>query len=330
MADRVERLLEKYLDLAREHGVEVRTILQQSKFLGVSSGFLSQLRNGKAKLSPEVIEKIASAVSSTGVAAKDDVKNELSSARETEIENRAGQSTAPAEDLFTSVEKFFSRVSNRDSLVCVDYRDFPQTTKDGPYPILATAAARAVAHGCSFAMFQPFGTVEELDEKLIKAVRRGHPEGYTYLHGLARKVREVYKEIKAEAEALLTADGRKEECRIVLYEAKAAPTIAACGISSRMLYASYVEGNPVRRHERVYQWVAGEGDRDHFIERDKSSVGLGAVVGVGAITQQFNPITLCWSAEKGLPRTNDELKREFGRCKLDEELVWKVWEGEES
>jgi transcriptional regulator with XRE-family HTH domain len=323
LPNEVARLLKKYLNLAQEQDIEVRTLAQQSKFLGISSGSLSQLRNAKSKLSPEVIEKIASAVASTGIAEKDEVKNEFSQASEAKAESKPAQSIS-GDDLWKAVWEFFKRVSNRESLVCVDYRDFPQTSKDGPYPDLANAAAAAVADGCCFAMFQPFGTVRELEEKLIKAVKEHQPpEGYTYLLGLARKVREVYGEIKAAAEERLRAVGREEECQIALYEARVALPIAACGISSRMLYASYVEGKPPRRHERVYQWVAGARDLDYFIERDKTSVGL------EAIAQQFNPITLCWSPEKGLPRTNVDLETEFKNCKLDEELMWKVWEGKE-
>lgn len=324
MANAVGQLLKKYLDLAREHGGDVgKTTAQQAKFLGISAGHLSQLKNSKTKLTSKVIEEIASAIAGTGAAEKEEVRNELIRVQEVEDESKLDQSLTN-EDLLKDVTDLFQRVSNQESLVCVDYRDFPQTAKDGPYPILATYAADAIANGCSFAMFQPFGTMEELEEKLIKAVKDHQPpEGYTYLLGLAMKVREVYGEIKAEAEALARNAGRKEKCRIVLYEAKVAPPIAACGISSRMLYASYVEEKSPRRHERVYQWVAGIGDRDYFIERDKISVGL------KAIAQQFNPITLCWSPEKGLPRTNADLETEFKKCKLDEELMWQVWEGKE-
>lgn len=320
MAKSAGQVIDDYLKLAREADPNIGiSLAQEAKFLGISAGHLSQLKNSKAKLSNDVIDKVATALSRTGIIAKEELVKELHRSREANIETKTIPSR-PVEILFEEVGEFFAKVSNIESLVCVDYRDFPQTDKDGPYPELAQEAADAIASGCAFAMFQPFGSVEEQQKKLIEAIEKGLPlEGRTYLLQLAKRVRKVYREIKASAEKRAKEEGKEDkECQIVLYEADDVLPLAGCGISSRMLYGTYMEEESPRRYERTYQWVAGIGDKDYFIERNKTSVSL------EAIAQQFEPVHSYWMRKKKLPRNNQDLKKAFKEYGIDDSLKWKI------
>jgi hypothetical protein len=304
------QLLDSYLEKAGK--TKKTTTIEQANALGISAGHWSQLKNGKVRLTDNVISKMAKRLAAQAVAKEEDVIRELTFSRDAAKHERLPSSG----EIFDAVEDFFSKVSNDDSLVCVDYRDFPQTTKDGPYPSLGKKAAEAIANGGSFAMFQPFGSAEGQQKKLIFTLdNKRPPEGHMYLLRLANEVRKVFGDIKHAAEKL--AGGRERiQDKIVLYEAKEALSLPACGISSRMLYANYMEDE--RRNEKVYQWIAGMNDRDYFIERSTSSISL------DAIAQQFDPIFTFWSKKKHLPRTDKHWK-EATKDSVDQELKWEVW-----
>lgn len=328
MAKSVGETIDYYLEVARKAGVDTgETTAQQGKFLSISAGHLSQLRNAKAKLSDEVIQKIASAyVAKVSSVSKEKLIQELALSREATI-----LSTTPTRKevdvLLSSVDAFFKQVSNDKSSVVIFYGDLPQTNDDGPYPGLADKAAAAAASGCALALVQAFGNVKQLKDAIKAAVERDETlSGIDYLLKLAKEVRRIYKKIKDKAEELAKEQGR--ECQVVLYESKELLPLSACAISSRLFYANYADADGNRRYERVCQWVAGVDDKDYFIERDKGSIS------VDAITLQFYPIPQYWNVYGSLPADDEQLKHALTDAKITKlarvgwPLKWEVYKDE--
>ena len=319
-------LLKEWFSGAREEGVKVgNTVGDEAAFLGVSAGHYSRIRNGKAPLSEEIINKILDRF------AKDDAEREHLRAQL--IEAQGGKAATPAPDMEEfSVEKnarLFDRLSRRGSLLCVDYRDLPQATPRGAYRKMAEKAGEAISMGLSFAMFQPFGRAEDILERQRQVAAdfkkyydaKSLLEAYSYLAKLAIAVREVYEFMKGLA-------GGGAEGHIVLYEAKVVPSIIACGINSRLFYAEY-DDEDGRHHKEVYEWVVAAShpsSKHFFIERDQNSIN------VTAVSQQFYPIPPYWADnEYRLPDTDVLLKRafeSFGESELESGRdLWKVYVG---
>jgi hypothetical protein len=329
LAKSVGETIDHYLGLARKAGVDPGdTTAQQAKFLHISAGHLSQLRNAKVKLSNDVIDKIASAyVSKISSVDKEKLVQELVLSRDSTV--IATTSTPREVDiLLSAVGNFFEQVSNTNSLVCIVYGDLPQTNDDGPYPELADEAADAVANGCALAMFQPFGSVKQLKDAIKLSVEKDETlAGIDYLLKLAKEVRRIYTKIKDKAENIAKEQGR--ECQVVLYESNDLLPLSACSISSRLFYANYADDDGYRRYERVCQWVAGVGDKDYFIERDKESIS------VDAVALQFYPVPHHWTAHRRLPADNGQLMDALSDSKITKlarvgwPLKWEVYKDEE-
>jgi hypothetical protein len=300
----LKEIFDESLTSARARGLfEGTTNADEADFLGVSPALLSRLKGNKAALTDARIKSIAEKLAGGDESYREQIERELFFSRD-EAKPATSSSVSRASLLMSSVEDLFRRISNSDSLLCVDYRDLPQTIDGGEYPTLADEAAKAIANGLHLAMFQPFGSVEERELDLIEAVRSGRPlSGREYLLRLAKSVRTAHQKIKTLAEEIIKKDVNKNTKRgdIILYEAPEILPVTGCGINSRLFFVLGVD-EAGRHDKQIYQWVDGRDDDDHFIRRDGNSINKEAV------SEQFFPITAHWTKHKKLPKTDGELR----------------------
>lgn len=300
MATVAEILAESFAKI-RSKGIVIGTSTsEEAEFLNISAGHLSRIRNERVPLTDDLIAKIVTAFAKDDTKSADLLRERLIRAKmrvHSRVQTSAHERSAtPArsrsEYSIELVSVLFKRLSAPDSFLAVDYRDLPQTRKGGRYPEFALEAAEAVKKGLSFALFQPFGNPD-----LIRVKRDNLPDqpgaklffdACHYLYELTTGVRDVYHYIKNAAEQ----DG---PCKgsIVLYEAvrmqdgkEVAPSLAACGIQSRLFYADYNESP--RHYQEVYEWVVAHPDGDCFIPRGEASINPTAV------RTQFSPILNYW------------------------------------
>lgn len=334
----VADILDEWFSEARKAGRGVgNTVRDESLYLGVSAGHYSRLKNGKSPLSDDMLEKIIEKFGK-GEAERAQLKEanreqfvEYDPPRARAGGRRAGRPSPVSITEEFSVEEIihlFKRLENRSSILCVDYRDLPQATPRGAYRKMAEHAGAAIRKGLCFALFNPFGSEDEIRAKqsLINSEAKNFydPEAlvdaYSYLVRLAVAVREVYEYMKKLA-------GKDAEGQIVLYEAEVVPSIIACGINSRLFYAEY-DDNEARHHREVYEWVVAKGSPDSrhfFIERDDISIN------VNAVSQQFHPIPAYWSSNEPqrLPSTDAQLEQAFRQFshggKKGGKVPWKIY-----
>jgi hypothetical protein len=287
MANTVRDVLDGAFEFARQRGVfKGKTNQAEAKFLGMDPAVLSRLKGGKTPLTENRIAQIAQRLSGGDESYRETLQAELRNHL-----NEAA-SAASKNQLVRSVEEFFANISSETSLLCVDYRDLPQSTDQGEYPLLANVAANAISRGLHFAMFQPFGGLKDIEKSLSE--EKWFRPARSYLLSLAEFVRTAYIKIKDLA-------GPAAAGEIVLYESKSVPPIPACGINSRLFYVDCL--NEVGRHEtEVYQWIDGRGADDYFVQRGQSALSKDAV------SQQFFPIPDYWLSNRKLPRSESDLR----------------------
>jgi hypothetical protein len=350
----VADILEECFANARATGAVIGTnTSDEAEFLGISAGHLSRIRNERVPLTDEVIDKIASAFAKHDMKQREALRDRLvrvkmvSHARIKPSARNKRLSTSNATSLLAkysieNLDSLFGRLSKPESLLAVDYRDLPQARKEGRYPRFAIKAAEAVKKGLSLALFQPFGSPEKISykedqikETLLKTKALDKPEAKSfldachYLFDLAVGVREFYEYVSGEAN-----EGGECLGKIVLYEAvrthngkeEATPSLAACGIQSRLFYAVYSDS--IRSYKEVYEWVVAHPDEDCFIQRDNLSLNLAAV------RTQFSPILSYWDENKKiLPvgKQVDEAYENFINPFLGKEAKgetrWRDWSG---
>lgn len=319
----VVEILAHQFEALRSAGTSLdRTAAAEAQYLGISASYLSRIRGQKAQITDELAQKIAARLQPDDDVRRKALYHQLLEARDA----GPGHAHSPTEPDISpnAIVEFFERIAQPGSLLCVEYRDLPQAISTGPFPKMAVEAAYAIANGLSFAMFQPFGPLEELRQRFHDAIDKEHPcmRLYEYLFKLASRVRQVYREMLAEVESHSTRLGQ-----LVLYEADSTRNgiIPYYGIQSRIFYAEYTHA--LTHFTEVYDWIAGDQDRHYFIRRGGTSLDPEAV------SSQFHPITTSWVTDRHLstrrlPTTNEELEglhKRF-RTKSDPNLPrWKVW-----
>lgn len=284
-------LLDEALSRARAAGAKIgATQAAEAEILGVSPSYLSKLRNGKAPITEAFAASFAEKLEPSDRARRRTLEQELLRTREGWFS--ASEDEPAAEDpLPRVVTDFFDRLGQPGSLVCVDYRDLPQAVSTGSYPSAARDAATAVARGLSFAMFQPFGPVEELRDRRNAAAMNGGVSPpferlFDYLYKLAQDVRRVHLEMLAAAERIARERGEPMLGQIVLYEAESAPkNPAGCGIQSRTFYVDHWSG--AHHLTDIYEWIVGA-DGHSFVQRSGESLHADAV------REQFYPVPDLW------------------------------------
>lgn len=327
-------ILDECFAKARGTGTVIgTTTAEEAKFLDMSAGHLSRIRNERVPLTDEVIAKIVLAFTKGDKKRSEALKGKLTRLK---MVAHANAATAAREKKFSpmadigeySIENlvsFFDNISSTGNLLAVDYRDLPQAKPGGRYEKFALNTIEGVKRGLSLALFQPFGTAEKIleKEKLLEGKALTVPDARMfldachYLFDLAMGVRAFYENVTQELEKE-TEKGGEIKGSIVLYEAvrgsddEMGPSLAACGIQSRLFYADYTDSI---RHREVYEWVVAYPDNDRFIRRGELSINL------AAMRTQFSPILNYWEKYTKLPVGEDveNAYKEFITPLLDKE-----------
>lgn len=288
-----------------------KSITDEAKFLDMSVGHLSRIKNLRVPLTDDVIERIIKAFTADkDEAYRAQLKRELIASRDEFNVSSSAVVTKEVSVAQGAVSQFFARYAGPGHLLCCEYRDRPQVNDiRGAFPEVANDAARAVAAGLAYAFFQPFGDPERIVEGMAECVRRGQdPVGLHYLLDVAMEVRNAYCKVRRLAEKI------NPDIQIALYEADK-PSIEVSGIQSRLFYVDFPD-KIKQRERKIYQWISGV-DNHYFIERDKETIS------VGALAEQFLPITAYWSQKGKLPLTEEELQDASKAC--GGIVRWNVW-----
>lgn len=298
MSNTVNSLLQDYLDQLRQKAAvgPLDTIASEAKALGISAGTLSQLRNKKA-ITSRVIGKIAKKISSGDEPRRREIEAELERARQSET------NAASTSDSLGDVDKFLETGLGQRRLICIAYRDIPQSRDKGDYPGYIDRSAEFVKEGLSFAMFQVFGPLQQIKKKAKAAYDNDDVEGaetWNYVYRLASGVREVFSKMKKAVERDGEGAGHKAG-QIVLYETMKTPPLIVSNINSRVFYSHQISERGDERRIRIAQLIRAK-DKEILVEFANDSAYESAVAA------QFQPILQFWVANSRLPTKKDQLK----------------------
>lgn len=289
-----------------------KSINEEAAFLDMSAGHLSRIKNSRVALTDDVIDRIVDAFTAGN---KDEsyraqLKRELIMSRDKFTVGSSSSTTTEVSVAKGAVSQFFNRYSMAGCLLCCEYRDRPQVNDiRGAFPEVASDAAKAVASGLAYAFFQPFGDPERIAEAMVECVKQGQdPVGLHYLLDVAMEVRNAYSKVRRLAEEI------NPHIQMALYEANQTK-IEVSGIQSRLFYVDFPDQKK-QRNRKIYQWISGV-DNHYFIERDKETIS------VGALAEQFLPITTYWSQNNRLPVTEEELQEASKTC--GGIVKWSIW-----
>ena len=305
-----KEIIDKLFEEARaENPDTLKSIEEEAALLKMSVGHLSRIKNSRVRLTDKVINRIvdAFAADKNDPAYRARLKQELINSRD----------KFPADDgaeiivAKGAVRQFFARYSGPGHLICCEYRDHPQINEiRGAFPGVANYAAKAIASGLAYAFFQPYGDPERILKAIAECMRQGQdPVGLYYLLDVATEVRNAYVKVKSLAEKI------NPHIQIALYEANKT-SIEVSGIQSRLFYVDFPDNVKKQRDHKIYQWISGA-DNHYFIERDKETIS------VGALAEQFLPITAYWSQTGKLPLTEEELEEANKGC--GGAVRWNIW-----
>jgi len=276
------------------------TLGSLAEHLGVRQDQLSRLRTGSLRLSARLADRIAAVFEPRDPARASALRTELLAARSQGPE----RSSDSRPDLVVALRKLFGNLAERRGLLCVCYRDFPQGL--GEFSETATIAGEAVARGMTFALFQPFGSLEVLERESVKRGTREPLAVRDYRRLLADGVRSVFEKMRSNARK---AAAKAAPGQMALYEpATLHPT--PCGFATRLFYTAYLQHDQGLR-EQLYEWVAGTQPEEHrFVERGDPQL-------VKAVAGQFHPINTWWKEKGTLPVTNGQLEEAFSLFRLE-------------
>jgi plasmid maintenance system antidote protein VapI len=280
----LETELQRLLAAGEINKAQLATQETKGALLGISKTQMNRLLTGKKKLTMELSQQLAKHLHSEPGERKRLAK-ELYAASNREVESSEDRTS------LDNVLALFRRLSQADSLLCVEYRDLPRAGVEGKYASFTDAAGRAIAAGMHLAMFQPFGN---FTEGIVDPFHTHYVRGYLLM--LRDRVREVYHDLKASA--CKFADEEVIAKRIVLYE-RNEQEFKGSGIQSRLFYTERRTG--LRTHYEIWEWIAAMHE-DLFVERDRDSTPR------EVIADQFFPITRYWHKNKQLPTTNVQLQ----------------------
>lgn len=290
----VNDLLQQYLDqIKREAADPIETVASEAKALGISAGTLSQLRNGKP-ITDKVIAKIANTIAAGDESHYKEIEEDLVNAR------RAALNTADiTRDSLDDIDEFLKTSSGQKRLICVSYRDIPQSREQGDYPGYVDRSAKFFKSGLSLAMFQVFGPLEQIKQNAKAAYDIDDVEAsgnWNYIYKLASGVREVFQKTKRAVESDGSGSGQ-----IALYERANTPPLSICDINARLFYSHQISEKGAERKIRIAHLIKALG-KEVFIESASDSAYHLAVAA------QFQPILRFWITEGRLPILNEELK----------------------
>ena len=287
-----------------------KSINDEAGHLGISVGHLSRIKNMRVPLTDEVIERIVNAFGGDEDS-QTNLRQELRLSRDAHAPSAQPPTPKSVSVVQGAVSDFFARHAKPNHLLCCEYRDLPQISDiKGAFPSIADDAARAVAAGMAYAFFQPFGKPEVISQKITECITMTLDQvGLQYLLDVAMSVRNAYHKVKTLAEEI------NPDVQIMLYEADK-ERIEVSGIQSRLFYVDYPGTGTKERIRKIYQWISGV-DNHYFIERDKETIS------VGALAEQFLPVTKYWSLNNRLPSTDEELREAETKC--GGTVKWSIW-----
>lgn len=305
MSNPVADVLQGYLEEIRTSAEwkaqsKTETVAAEASALGISVGTLSQLRNGKP-ITSRVIEKIANKIAGEDTARREEVRVELEQAYKSSIAHASTNNSLEA------FHKFLETPAGHKRLICIAYRDVPETREKGSYPGYIDRSVEVIKNGLAIAMFQPFGPLKAIKEKTKESVDEDEESRHrwNYILGLAEGVHEVFEKTKAAVEV-----GGECKGQVVLYEARRVPSLAALTVYSRVFYSHEIWGEEKSNRVRVVQLIKGK-DEEYFIEFNEAPPFQ------AAIAAQFYPVLHYWRETGSLP-TTEELKAYYG----EEECHW--------
>jgi transcriptional regulator with XRE-family HTH domain len=299
MSNSVIDVLQRYLQHLKQedkHGAVV-TIAAEAKALGISAGTLSQLRNGKP-ITSRVIQKIAKKLASGEEYRRKEIEDSLEDARRS-------MSGISSRNALKDLKEFSDIKPGEKRLICIAYRDLPQSRDKGDYPGYVAWSADVIKRGLFCAMFQVFGPLEEIKERAKAAYDADDVEAvktWNYIYELASGVHEVFGKMKKAVALDNEHHAKKSEGQIVLYELAKVPPLLACSVNARLFYSHQIS---TTSHEqgiiRITQLVMGM-NKEEFIECQTESSFQSAVAA------QFQPILQFWLNKGHLPVNENQLR----------------------
>ncbi|HEX8377843.1 MAG TPA: hypothetical protein VF602_08485 [Pedobacter sp.] len=308
-----------------------------AKEIGISNAQLSRIKSKKSPLSENVINKIYEYFVRTDKKYALELKERLNKIREEEkVFVYDSKVILTGNTAIDNYARLLEKLSQQNSLLIVEYRDFPVSL--GRFPHIIELSVEAIRNGLCIGLFQPFGSREALykrhnlfgekSSKLTEPNKFKNADkivnSYDYLIRLAGEVNNLYQSLKNK----LTHDAKGQ---VVLYEAEyqnekkvmgALPSIVASGINSKLYYASFLDSTGYQT--KIYEWISTINDEFLFIERSNTTLNFNAV------KMQFNPMITYWEQKKRLPETEKEINeanKEFSLKTLfgvDEPVKWKL------
>jgi transcriptional regulator with XRE-family HTH domain len=284
-----------------------KTVETFAKKINISAAQLSRIKSGKAPLSDETIEKICVSF---------DSNREYSEELRTRLKRIQSISSLKNSIEASSADehsKFFETGPDENRIICISYRDLPQTRDKGRKPEYIEKIVDIIKNSnLVIALFQSWGPLEEIKENLKEAINRDDIEAkmaWDYIHTLSLGVHEVFKATKKE----MLKHGKSSE-HIVLYEAKKVPPLVYCDVHSRLAYSEKLSPpNEKEKQEgkgrvRIVQLIMGKDanniEKEYFIECVTDSA-FQAVVAT-----QFYPVLHFWRDTNGkLPVNQVELQK---------------------
>ncbi len=273
-----------------------------ARFLGLSEGHLSRLCHGRVRLTKKFAKQFALKFEPNNPLLRKGLEELLLSNAEV-----AYSKPRPTENIsLTSMIKIINELSCPGALlIAIHTHPFTGADIDGIDKILG----KAVARGLSLAMFQPFGTIEDIMdlEKTTPPNTFLAPAGIrSHWCTVAENVREYWSSIKRAAEK--ERDNAKPDDgpgSVVLYEKASPTTNLIFGSNETMFLARHKDEDNVW-NDQVFVLAAGI-KRHYFIEISPSAIPPSVV------RHQFHPITTDWVQQRSdtvspkLPTSADAL-----------------------
>jgi hypothetical protein len=277
MGNIADILDQEFAALVRAGHGEFTTLAAQAAFLEMSAPHLSRLRNGKAAVGYPLAQKLAERFRSTAEERKDFA--------DALLEGKPIQRAVASSLLVTKVQEFLGRLDG-DSLLCIDYRDFPRSTIGGKYPVLAGSLSDAIQRGACVAMFQPLGATSP---------KSSHEPILTrYLDEQRARVRDVLLTVEKQLERFTVVSGSA-----ALYERTGSfeSRLGTC-LQTRFFYLE--RQLPAMAEYSLWTWVPTTED-DLFVQIDPQSIWPEAAAAT------FQPIVEHWRTARTLP-DEDQMK----------------------
>jgi len=299
------------------------TAQAQAKYLNISAGQLSRLKNGKYKLSRENAFDWASKLRvGAGHSVIEALALELLHGSELIHSNENPTHITKENDVSTEqAAELFRRLSHSDCLLCVKYGDMPRALESSKYSAFSEMVGEAVNNGLCFALFQPF---PQLTEKISDTSNSLPTTIKNYLTLHRDSVRDVYREMRQAVDPT----ARK---RIRLFEripSSDSQVDISPLVQSRLFYCEFLpptESIGKGKEQEIWEWVSTSGDDDLFVQRESDSIQ------VQLSHDLHQPVTWFYNKHRRLPNDKTELEEAHEEwCKIaslgEVKLTWEIYE----